>query len=385
MRFGAKTQIIISRDLTRGIMNVISEIHPYRIGVIIDKNIFNNEIKNFIDYIRKSYKVGYYDLRAKEPTTEFVDSFVEFHPGFENALDLIIGIGGGSTMDFTKAISAMLVNPGSVEDYHMKDVPITNKIPTVMVPTTAGTGAEVTPGAVLINEDMNKKRALNVGSPDYAILCAPLTISMSDEVTFETGVDALAHAIESYTAKNSTPISRMYSMEAFKLLFTNLPTVMRNPENVNARENMLIGANLAGTAIYNSNTGAAHALSYPLGIYHDVPHAQAVTALLPHVVKFNAKHGCTAYADLYDVIKTDSIDESKVDAFVELIDSLIDNGTRGTPMYWARKKRKPVVTGRTYEFLAEKGMDLTGAIENNPVPFNIEDAKYIMGCLMGVI
>jgi alcohol dehydrogenase len=294
----------------------------------------------------------------------------------KNSPQLFIGIGGGSTLDIVKAISVMSIHDGVVEDYHGTGKAFTHGIRKILIPTTAGTGSEVTKGAVLVNEKNHFKRAVSSKyvTADYAVLCAKLTITMPDSVIAATGLDALAHAIESYTSKFANEITRMYSLKAFSLIFKNLPQIFSDKTNLEYRKKVLLGSCIAGYAISNSDTGACHAMSYPLGIYHHVPHGLAVGILLPKIIANNIEKGAYQYATLYDIIDRTSYNikiEEKSNAFLKLINTYI-------PFQFLGKTLGDYgINESNIDFLAERGLDLKSALNSNPVEFTLKDAMFV--------
>lgn len=373
IRFDAKTQVIISDDLKDDLWGLINEEHFQKAALFVDSNIIEEEIvKTSITYLKSKIRVSDYPIKSKEPTTEMIDEYA-LVVRKENP-DVCIGIGGGSVIDLTKALSVMAVNSGKIEEYHGTGKAFNAGLKKIMVPTTAGTGSEVTPGAVLVNKKTKFKRAIGgkYVAPDYAVLNPYLTLSMPDSVTASTGMDAIAHAVESYTAKSANVITRMYSKQAFYLCYNSLSKIFDDRKNIEIRKAMLIGSCLAGYAIYNSNTGACHSMAYPLGIYNDIPHGIAVAKLLPKVVEINIKKGCYIYSDLYELIDGTGKMQNKRSGS-ELFYSLLKEYA---PLKYINKHFDDYgVNGENCEFLAERGLDLTPALSNNPVEFNLSDAK----------
>lgn len=374
--FDAKTRVVISQALSQDVSAIINEEKSGGIGLIIDENVVNlKEVKELVEELESKTRLFLKIIKVFEPTTDMVNEVSSWFR--EKEIEFFIGIGGGSTIDLTKAVSVMVVNPGLVEDYHGTGKEIKGALRKMMIPTTAGTGSEVTPGAVLVNEKTSFKRALSSRhvSPDYAVLNAVLTLTMPDNVTAATGMDALAHAIESYTARNSNRITRMYSKEAFSLVFNNLQKVFNDRDNVTIRENILVGANLAGFAIYNSNTGACHSLAYPLGIYNKVPHGLATALLMPEVMKINIEKGGYLYADLLALVEDNEFHSSpraNSERLLQLVETVVPQGIM--PQNFSEYG----VNEDNYEFLAERGLDLTSALSNNPVDFGVGDAKRVL-------
>jgi len=382
IRFDSKTQIIINDELAKTISSLITEEKAKNIGMIIDENIAAHaHIKELIECIEKKAELFTQVIKSYEPTTDAVNKFSAWYRN--KKIDIFIGIGGGSTLDLTKAVSAMVLHPGTVEEYHGTGKVLQGAVKKIMIPTTAGTGAEVTPGAVLVNEKTKFKRGLGGRciSSDYAVLDPALTISMPDHVTAATGMDALGHAIESYTARNANDITRMYSKEAFRLIFHNLQKVFDDKENLEIRKNILLGSCLAGYAIYNSNTGACHSIAYPLGVYHKVPHGVAVALILPKVVRINVEKDYYQYSDLYDLINKSNAKNlqntsAKAHKFCDLLEKY-------TPAKYLKTRLTDYgINESNYRFIAERGLDLTPALNNNPVDFTLEDSLRVIKSLI---
>ena len=371
-RFSAKTSVIVTDDLISSLLNLAAVENAKRIGLIIDRNL--SDIPDIVDLSAtfsdsRDFDFIHQKLTISEPTTDLVDQVVANLP--DKKLDLLIGIGGGSTIDLVKAVSVMAVNPGKTSEYHGTEKQLNGSIKKITIPTTAGTGAEVTPGAVLVNESTKFKRALGGSfvAADYAILCAKLTQNLPDEVMATTGMDAIAHAVESYTARCANPITQMYSKEAFRLVYNNLPKAFENPNDLETRKKILIGSCLAGFAIFNSDTGACHSLAYPLGIYNKVPHGVAISLILDKVVNINIEKGCELYEDLVGLIDSER-DYSKKNLH-ELLKSY-------PPASFINKTLSDYGINReNYQFLAERGLDLESALSNNPVDFDLNDSKRV--------
>lgn len=381
IKFDAKTQIVVSDDLREDVIQLVNDESGKHILLVIDDAVIKNkEAEDLITALAKTATLEKDIIQSYEPTTDLVNEKTRLFRG-EN-IDLIIGIGGGSVMDLAKALSVMIVHDGDVEDYHGTGKTFTRGIKKILIPTTAGTGSEVTPGAVLVNKKTNFKRGISgrFVSADYAVLNPKLTVSMPDSVTASTGLDALAHAIESYTAKGANDITKMYSAKAFALIYNNLEKVFDEPQNLEVRKSILLGSCLAGFAIYNSNTGACHALSYPLGIYHQVPHGIAVARLLTKIVELNINKGCHLYGDLYDLIKNKENESSeKIFNAIKKSEKFIGLLSRHPVFSYLNKNFSDYgITIKELDFLAERGLDLAPALNNNPVDFTLQDAKVAL-------
>jgi alcohol dehydrogenase len=232
--------------------------------------------------------VTFYDQVRENPTTQCVDACVTVAKA--SGIDTIIGLGGGSSMDTAKGCNFLLTNGGRMQDYWGVGKATKPMLPLIAIPTTAGTGSECQSAALIVDEQTHQKMACldPKAAAKIAILDPSLTLSQPLRVTACTGIDALAHALETAVTKKRNPISAMFSREAFKLCITAFPEVLLAPKNLEARGRMLLGAAMAGLAIENSMLGAAHAAANPLTSHYGVVHGQAVGVMLPAVIRFNA-------------------------------------------------------------------------------------------------
>ncbi len=213
----------------------------------------------------------------------------------------VIGFGGGSSLDVAKLAALLL---GSGEDLDAAWGVANAKgprLPLVLVPTTAGTGSEVTPVSIItVGEEEKRGVSSPVILPDIAVLDAELTLGLPPAITAATGVDAMVHAIEAYASKsaNNNPVSKLLAREALRLLGANIETAVMDGTDVEARGAMLLGSMLAGQAFANSPVAAVHALAYPIGGTFHVPHGLSNALVLPHVLRFNAPEAYALYADI---------------------------------------------------------------------------------------
>lgn len=243
-----------------------------------------------------------FDQVHENPSTVDVDNCVSVAREF-NA-DLIVGLGGGSSMDTAKGCNFILTNGGRMHDYWGIGKATKPMLPMIAVPTTAGTGSECQSFALISDAETHAKMACGdpKAAPAIALLDPELTVSMPHSVTVLTGIDAIAHAVETSVTKKRNAISIMYSREAFRLLIEGFERVLRNSKDVEARGFMLLGAALAGTAIENSMLGAAHSCANPLTANFHIVHGHAVGMMLPHVIRFNSAlvDAALEYRDLFD-------------------------------------------------------------------------------------
>ena len=213
----------------------------------------------------------------------------------------VVGFGGGSSLDVAKLVALLLGSGEDLDGAWGVAQAKGPRLPLVLVPTTAGTGSEVTPVSIItVGEEEKRGVSSPVILPDIAVLDAELTLGLPAHITAATGVDAMVHAIEAYASKNANnnPLSKMLARQALQLLGANIETVVREPANVAARGAMLLGSMLAGQAFANSPVAAVHALAYPIGGTFHVPHGLSNALVLPHVLRFNAPDAAHLYAEI---------------------------------------------------------------------------------------
>ena len=233
-------------------------------------------------------EVDIIDDVVPEPPFENLEQMVTKIEGY--GYNLLIGVGGGSALDITKVLSVMLTNKGDVRDMIGIEKIENPGVPTILVPTTSGTGSEVTYNAIFTDtRDMVKKGIVSPYLlPKVAIVDAELTLTVPPAVTAATGMDALVHAVESYTAIRANELTDGIALQAIKLISRSLRKAVYNGMDLKAREDMAMGSLLAGISLGNAGVGAVHALAYPLGGKFKVPHGVANSLLLPFVMKYNA-------------------------------------------------------------------------------------------------
>ena len=275
-----------------------------------------------------SVNVTIFDAVKENPTTREVDQCVEAARAVRP--QLIIGLGGGSSMDTAKGCNFLLTNGGRMQDYWGVGKANKPMLPLIAVPTTAGTGSECQSFALIADEKTHQKMACGdpKAAPFVAILDPLLTLTQPRSVAGCTGIDAFAHAVETAVTKKRNELSWLYSREAFRLTISNLEHVLQRPDNLESRAAMQLGAAYAGTAIENSMLGAVHSAANPLTAHFGIVHGQAVGIMLPHVVRFNAQQPESAaiYAQLArsaDLAAGSARAEQAVEALIAEIHSLL--------------------------------------------------------------
>ncbi|MEC8885594.1 MAG: iron-containing alcohol dehydrogenase [Pseudomonadota bacterium] len=267
--------------------------------VVTDQGLVTQGIaKQVTDQLQIDHQL-YTDVQA-DPPDHVVLSAVDFAK--QSQVDGVIGLGGGSAMDVAKLI-AVLAHPNQTQPLHSMygvDQVQAPRLPLIQIPTTAGTGSEVTPIAIVTTGETTKSGVVSpILYADTAILDAKLTVNLPTHITAATGIDAMVHAIEAYTSKHKkNSYSDLLAIQALKLLDQSLPIALKSPQNLVARQDMLFGAMLAGQAFANAPVAAVHALAYPLGGHCHLSHGHSNALVLCEILKFNAPVTETLYAEL---------------------------------------------------------------------------------------
>ena len=288
----------------------------------------------------------------------------------------VVGFGGGSPMDVAKLAAYLLGSGDNLDAIWGVGLATGRRLPLVLVPTTAGTGSEATPVAVITCEGGEKR---GVNSPaliaDWAALDAALTIGMPRALTAATGIDAIVHAVEAFTsARAKNPISDLYAIEALRLLSANLLTACNEPTDMAARSAMLLGAHLAGLAFANAPVAGVHALAYPLGGLHHLPHGLSNALMLRHVLKHNREAARDDYATLAQVLEPGCAgqgSQAQCALLIERLDALV------TASGLAPRLRDHGIAQGDIPTLAREAMKQQRLLVNNPCLIDEADARRL--------
>ena len=288
---------------------LVAELGGHRAMIVTDPGIrAAGHVDRALQAFRgKSIEAYVFDGVEENPTTEHVETGKQF--AVEHRIDSIVGLGGGSAMDCAKGINFLLTNGGRMEDYWGMNKATEPMLPSLGVPTTAGTGSEAQSFALIAQAKTHQKMACGDKKAHFqtVILDPELTGTVPYSIAVATGLDAISHAIESYVTTARNPVSQMYAREAWRLMSCSFEASLREPSDLELRGKMQLGAYLAGAAIECSMLGAAHACANPLTARFNITHGVAVAALLPEVVRFNQHEVGEIYADLSPTL-ADTID-----------------------------------------------------------------------------
>ncbi|MEH6648690.1 MAG: iron-containing alcohol dehydrogenase [Motiliproteus sp.] len=294
----------------------------------------------------------------------------------EQQVGAVIGIGGGSSMDVAKLVALLAQSEQTLEQIYGVGLAKGRRLPLIQIPTTSGTGSEVTPISIITTGANEKKGVVSpLLLPDVALLDVTLTLGLPPGVTAATGIDAMIHAIEAYTSRHrKNPLSDSLARQALALLSANISTAVHQGDNLAAREQMLLGSMLAGQAFANAPVAAVHALAYPLGGHFHIPHGLSNSLVLPHVMRFNAPACAPLYAELAQIIDpaiATGLAEVMTQALIDSIERLIE--TLGLPT----RLRDMKISRDQLPMLANDAMEQQRLLVNNPREVTYEDALAI--------
>ena len=342
--------------------------------VITDQGLFK---LGFVEEIEKSltmkniFPCVYNKVKADPPESNIFEAVNLYQ---NHKADGVIGFGGGSSMDVAKAVSYFSINNVNIKECYGVNNLKNDRCPLIQIPTTAGTGSEVTPIAIFTLENEQK---MGIVDPllyaDCAILDAELTIGLPQNITAYSGIDAMVHAIEAYTTKiKKNPISDALAKKALALLGSNIKEAVNNPENKKARESMLLGSMLAGMAFANAPCAAVHALAYPIGAKFHVPHGLSNSLVLPEVLKFNSKKVSNLYCEIAsDCLPDLEGKKNDIDNFIAGIEQLIID------LKIPRKLKDVGINQKDIQMLATDALKQQRLLINNPREVNLEDVISI--------
>ena len=378
--FNTTSGIRFGNGTSKSCVSEISQKLGPNILFITDKDLMSLKLTEptLIELKKLSSKVEVFQDVEADPSLKTLMNAIEI--GKKNKITGVIGFGGGSSMDVAKLTSLILGSNENIEEAWGVSNAKGPRLPLILVPTTAGTGSEVTPISIItVGEEEKKGVSSPIILPDIAILDPELTVGLPAHTTAATGIDAMVHAIEGYASanKNNNPISKMIAVEALKLLGGSIEKAVFEGSNIEARGNMLLGAMLAGKSFANSPVAAVHALAYPIGGTFHVSHGLSNSLVLPYVLRFNSvdNKATKDYSELAPFLFPD-IDMSKGSQAIckEFIDRLENLSKKlGLP----QKLREVNIPKEACKKMASDAMKQTRLLVNNPREVTENDALNI--------
>ena len=366
-------------DIKKKIKQILNKNRWKNLCIVLDKNLTNLHVINLFIISLKLYKLHIITCDISEPTYQHLEEKRISKDKIK--IDVFIGIGGGSSIDFAKGLAVLYNNNKAAIKYRGFNKFKKPIKPIIAIPTTSGTGSEITPNASFINNIDKRKMGINGEAirPKYALMDPKLTFSCPKFSTVSSAVDSLVHATEAFVAKKTNPLAKKFAKEGFKLVIENLNKVLKNPNNSTYREKVMLGALLSAVALMNSGTGPAAAMSYPTGVHYKVPHGIGGAIFLPYIIKYNINNGFYGYGELYqkDKISNVSPKEKSLNFLNEVKKKwIIFEVPKNLKKLKINYKKISLLTNQTYE--------LKDALQQNPVKFDKREIFNLFLELSGV-
>jgi len=375
--FSTTKSIISEIGVTARIAELCHSLSITRPLIVTDKGIVEigliAPIANAFNNAQMQYWC--FDQVVADPPEAIVIEAVEYAK--QAKVDGVIGLGGGSSLDTAKLVALLANSEESISNIYGVDNIKGKRLPLILIPTTAGTGSEVTPISIVTTGETTKAGIVSAELlPDIALLDASLTVSLPPHITAATGIDAMVHAIEAFTSViKKNVLSDMLAKSALDLLSENIVEATFNGENLQARQAMLLGSCLAGQAFANAPVGAVHALAYPLGGQFHIAHGLSNALVLPHVMTFNKSHCADLYAQLavhiMPGINHDADIEKTTDSLIHYLHELI------AKLQLPQALAELGIEEKHIDSLASDALEQQRLLINNPKALSIEDAKQI--------
>lgn len=367
-----QTRFIFGEGTISRLGTLAREYKPRCVLVVCDRGIMEagHASAAFNSLHEAGLEVASFHDFSENPTSAMVDAGVQ--RAKEVKPDLLVGLGGGSSMDCCKGINFVYSCGGTIHDYHGVGKATCDMLPMIAIPTTAGTGSEAQSFALISDAETHTKMAC--GDPRaacrIAILDPELTLTQPTTVTALTGIDAISHAIETYVTKRRNVMSTTYSRSSFGMLAQGFSRVLAEPENLEARSCMQLGSCLAGMAIETSMLGAAHATANPLTAHHGITHGQAVGLMLPAVVRMNGVEHAPWYAELVREIEPDILVEDAPERLAQMLTKWLKEANLATSLAELSVPQEGID-----QFTEDALKQWTGTF--NPVPLDAKRVKSL--------
>lgn len=374
--FQTTSRIIRGAGTLSEVASEILRLKKSKVMVVTDPGIVAVGIVAKLEKILAAANIGYtiHDQIEPDPPLQLAVETAEKLKA--TATDLVIGIGGGSAIDIAKVAAVLVTNEKEINSLIGIDLVEKAGLPTIIIPTTAGTGSEVTPIAILSDHDEKLKKGIVSPYlfPTIALLDPELTVGLPPAVTAATGMDALIHAVEAYTSKNSDSLTDVFACRAMELIFSNLRKAYNDGSDITARTNMLEGSLLAGMAFANAGVTAVHAFAYPIGAEFHIPHGVANSIMLTPVMEFNMSGNLAKFAAISKAFGHETSALSDKEAALLAVDSLRQ---LAYDLNIPKHLSEFGIKGTDIAGLAAGVMKVTRLLDNNPRTLTVKDAEDI--------
>ena len=374
--FQTTPRILMGAGVLAQTATEVKRLKAGRVLIVTDKGLVAAGIVSRLESVLTEAGISWTRFDEVEPDPRFEIAVRAVEAAKSEKAELVIGIGGGSPLDIAKVCAILATNTKPVSELFGIDMVPEAGLATILIPTTAGTGSEVTPIAILSDEHEKLKKGIVSPRlfPAVAILDPELTLGMPPGVTAATGLDALIHAVEAFTSKNANSISDVFARQAMRLVFGNIRKAYANGEDLAARAGMLEGSLLAGMAFANAGVTAVHAFAYPIGAEFHIPHGIANSIMLPPVMEFNMLGNLPKFAEIAGIFgeSPGGLNErERARGMVKAISELVDD------LRIPRHLTEFGVADHHIPALAQGVMKVTRLLANNPRRITVQDAEAI--------
>ncbi|MFC0186775.1 iron-containing alcohol dehydrogenase [Fictibacillus aquaticus] len=372
--FKVANKLITGEGATEKLYEEALRLHMKNPLIVTDTILLEIGVVDQIKEKLKGFSHGVYSGVKPEPEIVLVEECRSVF--IEGNHDSVIAVGGGSAIDIAKSVSVYVKHLGNIEDLFESNAVLEKGVPVIAIPTTAGTGSEVTNIAILSDKEAQLKRGIvsNYLLPDVAIVAPEMTLTMPKGVTAASGIDALVHAIEAYISTNSSPITDNLALGAMKLIAVNLPIAYQEPNNMKARENMATASLMAGMAFGNAGVAAVHALAYPLGGRFQIAHGVSNALLLPYVMDWNKTSCLDRFRNIAEALGesvSNLSDRESADRAVDAMRRLCE--TVDIP----KGMRHFNVPEEVIPSMAEDAFKIDRLLKNNPRVLSVQEIEEI--------
>ncbi len=374
--FQTTPRLIMGAGSLERVVDEINRLKKTKILIITDAGLVEAGITGKLEDRLNTSKIKFarFDKVEPDPKIEIAEQAAKEIKA--QGADLVIGIGGGSPIDIAKVAAILASNDEDINSYFGIDLIPGPGLKTIIIPTTSGTGSEVTPIVILSDEKEKLKKGIVSPYlfPDIAILDPELTTGLPPQVTAATGMDAFIHAVEAFTSNGANSMTDIFAIQAIKLISSNIRTAFANGNDIEARSNMQEASLLAGMAFANAGVTAVHAFAYPIGAEFHIPHGIANSIMLVPVMEFNMQGNQDKFAQLAQIIGEDTTGLSQEDAAAAAINAMV---SLMKDLKLPSHLNEFGITQSDIPMLAQGVMKVTRLLANNPRPLTVKDAEDI--------
>lgn len=370
--FKSANKLVTGQTALQYLVQALVDAKATKLLIVSDAGVVNSGTLQYVlDLCTVEYSI-FADVKPEPEFSQVQDCIDVYH---QNNCDAVLAVGGGSALDIAKCVAALADQPGSIKDFIGTDKIKSRNIPLIVIPTTSGTGSEVTNIAILSDTENQMKQGIvsDCLLPDVAIVSPLMSVSCPASVTAASGIDALVHALEAYISLNHSDITDALAIQTIQLIVEYLPQAYALPTNLIAREKMATASLMGGLAFGNAGVGAVHALAYPLGAKYKLPHGVSNALMLPHVLKWNVLGCAERLSHIAQLLKlgTSQNHQENAESLVEFLHKF--SGQLNIPL----GLRHVGITENDIPDLAAEAIKVERLLKNNPRKLSLMDIEAI--------